>query len=536
MRDLIHAYWMLVGHGIEFASALAFPFLAYSYVSTAPGNVAAIGARTPDAGTHRELLARLPTLVVLLTGAHFVLYLFLPNFTDYGEPVVPLLAANILNGATIYGAPNSAHEVIGSNYGPYVFLIQALALYFSPTMFASKAVGIAFSTFALWCIIHTFRSRGETTEKSIGAAAIGIILLYFNFHYWFWSRPDSILLAITALGCLIYDKAKPKTTLIVIGLLAGVACNLKLFAPIYLVPLAIGCIFKMALLDVVLAVLLGGILFVTALGAPFLLPSIDAGAYIENILSMRKQGMDIWLAATAFIYGILVLAIPLLSVNRNGTTTGNRILLISLVVCVLAVSVLAGKPGGGPVYIMPFIPLSLYLTLRLQAEPNHAPIMQADSVYRRLFLVLLICVTPVLSASWYNMGKQLLASRAEFAKRDELRDLFVRFPHAEMGHGADLDRVSDEYHRAQRAFLGQVSRFDYVNYADQRKAGYPVDRMRSLFANCSVPSWIFARSGDKFVGTGYDVELFDDDIRRQFKDTYQLAYEGKYYEVWGCRK
>src|SRR5664279_2399625 len=41
-------------------------------------------------------------LVISLATAHCIFYLCVPNFADYGEAVIPLLAGNYLKGASIY--------------------------------------------------------------------------------------------------------------------------------------------------------------------------------------------------------------------------------------------------------------------------------------------------------------------------------------------------------------------------------------------------------------------------------------------------
>src|SRR3954447_16429909 len=80
--------------------------------------------------------------ITSLAFAHCVFYLCVPNFADYGEPVIPLLAGNYLNGAPIYSDWTVGHSIVGSNYGPYVFLAQIPALLWLPTMAASKFVGV----------------------------------------------------------------------------------------------------------------------------------------------------------------------------------------------------------------------------------------------------------------------------------------------------------------------------------------------------------------------------------------------------------
>jgi hypothetical protein len=41
-------------------------------------------------------------LLIVLAIAHCAFYLFVPNFADYVEPLIPLLASNYLHGAPVY--------------------------------------------------------------------------------------------------------------------------------------------------------------------------------------------------------------------------------------------------------------------------------------------------------------------------------------------------------------------------------------------------------------------------------------------------
>ena len=76
-----------------------------------------------------SMIARLASsdfdkLLIVLAIAHCAFYLFVPNFADYVEPLIPLLASNYLHGAPVYADWHAGQAIVGSLYGPYVFLTQ----------------------------------------------------------------------------------------------------------------------------------------------------------------------------------------------------------------------------------------------------------------------------------------------------------------------------------------------------------------------------------------------------------------------------
>jgi len=58
---------------------------------------------------------------------------------------------------------------------------------------------------------------------------------------------------------------------------------------------------------------------------------------------------------------------------------------IALAVCTIFVAVVSGKPGGGPPYMMPLIPLALYLAARLSCREGRCA-AERDNKNRRLVL------------------------------------------------------------------------------------------------------------------------------------------------------
>lgn len=208
--------------------------------------------------------------VLLIAVLQFAFYLLLPNYSDYGEPTIALLVANLLNGGTVYGDWNSSGPLVGSNYGPNIILIQSAFIWTSPTIFGSKIPGVLFAIAALIIIrMATIRYRRDATWFY---PACLVVMLSSNLHYWFWNRPDSVLIALVACCALCADRLREDRMIVVVALIAAISINLKLFAPLYFLPFFAASAVSLGLtLRLAKSFVLGAAGFVIVSSLPFLL-------------------------------------------------------------------------------------------------------------------------------------------------------------------------------------------------------------------------------------------------------------------------
>lgn len=484
----------------------------------------------------------LSTVLIGLAIAQCTFYLWAPNFADYGEATIPLLAGNILHGAPVYSDWNLGQMIVGSNYGPYVFLAQIPVLLWIPTIDASKFVGTFFGLAGLSLFFFAVRPRVRFTNNALAMVALMVALLSSELHFWFWDRPNSFLIALVSLGTLIFERAHPNICLAGLGLLAGLAMNLKLFGAIYLIPLALACIPMVrswAALGSAFAV--AGALFGAAIILPFRMDSFSAETYVANLSMMPNQGIVVSSVFDSIFYGLAILTLPFLALRMKIASRNDHLLLVSLVICTVLVALISGKPGGGPPYMMPLIPLALYTGARLLSRV--APEQSSEiSQNRNLVLwVVLICSAPIWAFSWYQIAKQIPNIGADQEKVKELRSVFLTFPGSEMGvnYGETVAEqfqiTQDENLRVEKAFLGQITKFDYVNYGDQRFAGISGSVLYPLLENCRIPTWVLSRRGGSFRGRAYGLPILDNGGLERFHANYKLIKQYQFYEVWRCK-
>jgi hypothetical protein len=488
-------------------------------------------------GSAPKVVGTFDKAVIALAIGHAVFYLSVPNFADYGEPVIPLLAANYLHGEPIYADWSLGQAIVGSNYGPYTFMLQLPVLLWSPSIAASKLVGVCFGFASLLLLFFAVRGKGGTTSQALAVCALAICLLSFELHRWFWNRPDSVLIATVSLSALLFDRIPPMACLVVIGLLAGAALNLKLFGAVYLLPFAIGCAVQThSWPRLAGAVVLGGALFLMAALIPFIAEVSSVKAYFTNILLMPNQGLDVGEIAESLFYGLTILLMPLLAWRTSGAAGADRATAFVLVACTILIAIVSGKPGGGPTYMMPFVPTALYLTVRISRQVTNLDRLEISESLQLATFAVFICAAPLWAYSWYQIAKQVPHYEEERAKEMELRAIFKANPQYEMGSNSGPHPQEDEFYRVEKAFLGQTTRFDYVNLSDQRQAGLPASVVYPLFEACRIPGWVFTRHGDRFGGRVYEVPILDAEGLERFYSNYELSEQTRFFEIWRCRK
>lgn len=491
-----------------------------------PSNIGA-----PEWVTGARLGWILSTAVLLAALTHAALYLVVPNYADYGEPTVAILASNLRLGGPVYSDWIAGDALVGSNYGPYVFIIQAVALSISATILSSKIAGVvaAVATLALFVLaLRTLELRGGTIALF---CALLIAFSVFHLHYWFWNRPDPLLMALVALGAWLHARLPAERCLIALGLLAGLALNLKLFGAIYLVPLAVGCVISIGgSWRLARPLVIGGLLFALAATAPFASGAIDPWAYVANLLLMPNQGLLPDVVLTTLALGLAICLVPVMAYTRAGATTQDRGELAALIACTVLISILSGKPGGGAPYLLPVAPLALYLAGRACMRSLSG--MAAMPV---ALIAVLACSGPIWAYSFLQIGRQLPHMAAVSRQSADLRVLYERFPGAEMALSSAS--ANTEFLRVQKGFAGQVTRFDFVNYGDQLLAGVPGSVLHPFFERCRIPHWIMPRGGERMFGVAYDViPMFDAGTKQRFATNYRLAAQNDAFEVWSCRR
>ncbi len=217
MLKLIHLYWPLSFY------AAAFLVLLYVFFSSERAQIPI-----------RRVFPATALLILFLAFANVILYLVTPNFSDYGEVSIAVLAGNLNVGAPVYSDWTSGPFLVGSNYGPLSFLIEAAAQRLDANVFASKLPGVVAFATGFAALFLALRALRLSLLECAAPLAFAVAIYSSNYNTWFWNRPDAALITIVSLACLFDAKMAESRKFLALAALAGLAVNFKVIGPIYL--------------------------------------------------------------------------------------------------------------------------------------------------------------------------------------------------------------------------------------------------------------------------------------------------------------
>ncbi len=172
------------------------------------------------------------------------------------------------------------------------------------------------------------------------------------------------MLLATALAVPVLLMRPSAAAAIIVGLLAGFAANLKIHAPLYLVPVGVTLLYRAEGCRPMI-VLCGVSSAVLALAAPFLLPRVSPLAYAENLEMASRHGLQLSLFVPSLFTALGILAPAVLLTARARARDIPRehlVLLGSVAAAMLVAAVITAKPGSGATHIIPFVPIAAFAT------------------------------------------------------------------------------------------------------------------------------------------------------------------------------
>lgn len=470
-------------------------------------------------------------------GLQIISYLALPNFYDYAEPLMTVMATNFMNGGAIY---HDEGNIVGSLYGPLAFLTQVPFITVSKTILASKLPGVLWLLCTFATLIFIVR-RVSPGCKPLTMAAWTFVMMSPYGIIAFWNRPDPALLFLASLSVVLpLTKLRPTTALFALAVIVGLSVNLKPHAFLYFLPVGVLLLFRIRDVGAMLATAASVfILSIVVALTPYLNSRIELSLYLENVLVATKHDLIPSLMLAAFSYSMLLYVPPLL-LRRNDTRREELAEQLAgcgaLFVVTTIVSVISSKEGGGAYHLIPFLPFSIYLTARAISSHGTETIKKAQGLHHAMLVGVFLAFCPIWA---YNVWKPMRSNQPYNLQEEaiaEAKQIFARFKGAQMGLGADTVTKS-LYYRVFSGFAGNIALFDPVNWQDLRLAGYDPSLLQPMLESCRVEAWVFPNDGEEFSAKmSDDLDLFDDEFRATFRALYTLKLQTKHYTVWTCKK
>jgi hypothetical protein len=474
-------------------------------------------------------------------------YLFSPTYIDHIEASVASITQYFLQGIPVYPDPGS-YTFHGLLYGPLLPELNSLGYRVGGGVLGSKLVGWA----AAWLAIILIALTTPRTERNWAWAAslVGSYCVLASFGSILTAdRADSLLLLFATVALWAVIRLRPVPGLVLAALLAGLAADLKLHGPAYIVP-ALG-LWAARHLDPRPRARLATAFVAAGAGAagliiPFIPANISAADYLGYIRLGARHGLSLELFAwnSVFLVSLWIPALLVLLALRKERTPAPQYVVpfaALLLTAEIAVIVVASKPGAGAHHLLPFLGFHSFLLQRMLVA---AAGRQRDAVSWRelpaaraaltgLAAVLVGTAYPAV-AKLNGLLKFDLQGSSQRAQLEELTRFADRYPHGMVGL-AGRESYALTLFRPWITLKGTLQT-DYGAWMDWNLSGASdAPLARALWA-CEIPYLYVPAGGEPFtMDSGYGTgPLFSDAVRESFTHGYSLVHPGQYFDVYGC--
>jgi hypothetical protein len=529
------------------------------------------------------ILAALPLVADLLLSGW---YLFSPTYIDHIEASVASVTHYFMQGAPVYPDLGS-YTFNGLLYGPLLAELNSLGYLVGGGVLGSKLVGWAAAWVAVVVMVFTARQVERDWTWAAGLIAPCCVLASFG-NVLTADRADSLLLLFATVALWAVVRLPRLAGLLLAALLAGLAADLKLHGPAYIVPALVCWLARYGntlivalqsaargvgparvtsttagvagIAPVRIASVMAAVALVMALGValPFLPSNISVTNYLAYLQLGAKHGLRIDLFAWNLTF-LLSLWIPALLVawaaRGQRASLPRHLAQFSVVLGVMefAVAIIASKPGAGSHHLLPFLGFHAWLVQQLlAADAGRATVAgpamattvaPASNSWRELpaaraavtglAAVLLGTAWPAaaMSYSFFNFNRLRSSQEAAF---EELRGVADRYPHGMMGI-AGPESYALTIFRPWLTLRG-TPQTDYGAWMDWQLSGMSDAPLAKALRACEIPYVFIPAGGEPFtMYNNYDGErLFSEDVRTAFARYYSLIQPGQYYFVYGC--
>jgi hypothetical protein len=505
--------------------------LAVAWACTAAGGL--LLRRTSPAARRGARAAAIVCCYVVLacSCAIGIWYATRTTYMDPAEPTIPAVAAVFGAGQPLYPAL-TAPERYAHIYGPDLFIVQSVAMaLFGEDIRVSKAVGVLAFLVSVLLAYRLFATRAGPSAAAIAAAACALILLSFG-NAAFWTRPDPLLLCCTVIG--LYACGTPGTarTIVWLGIATGVAVNLKLSGPLYLVPAYFAAYSRHSVRAIAGAALLAAVIALI----PYLAPTVSLTHFLEYFqLSARNGLVGAKLRQNLEWAVFLLIPVAAVAFAARRAAVGARTsasLVVGLGVAVGVVAVLAAKPGAGPYHFLPFAPVLAYAALDCPPELWRARWL--SSLGAAMLLAAFVIALP----------RQITFVRTVLDRdRNDVAADLRRFADANSGKRIAVGYAGTSYFAFARpviVFRTHEYLIDAPAIQEHRLSGadLPASTYQAI-AECRDDAWLIPDGGQPFdVPSAYWPDgprrVFPDAFRQTFVDHYHQTGRTAYFTVWEC--
>ena len=313
-------------------------------------------------GVRRVLLLALSAGLIGVYLFALTAYAATPAIINHVEAGIPSVSWLFALGKPIYPGPDEA-ERYASIYGPMLYIVNGCFMWLTgPSLLSAKAPEALAAVGVLALCFLTLRRKHGNYWGLIGAGLLASFVLQFHL-YSFCLRPDPYICFCVALTVFAWELEHVWLAALLCGAALGLAANLKIYAPVFFLPVLAA---PRPRRGFALAVVAGVAALVFA--APFALPNVSLRNFLYWAAVTRRQGFRSPLPAISkeLLYAAPIILVALWGsiLNPGWIATGlrkNWQVAAATSIALLLIIVPCSKVGSGPHMLLGFGPL--YVTL-----------------------------------------------------------------------------------------------------------------------------------------------------------------------------
>lgn len=501
------------------AHLYAHPFVAIVIISLALALARKAAATTVEASFSRpaaltSFVSWFPIALYTFAGAA---YLFSPAYSDHIEPSIAAVSWYHVSGAPLYPSADAAAQY-ALPYGPLLYLVNGITLQLAgPSVFASKLAGLLAALLSLILLARALARRTRRVVPVVAAVALG----YLAFGTMtFWARSEPLLLLLVAVSLTQFSAGGYRQAA-ALGVAAGLACNIKVTAVLYFVPLAA----HLARQHGTRAITLAGALAVGVFAAPFALETVSLRDYVAWLTATMEHGIRGRGLGGQVEWAVVLLIAGLGSNVRDWSSSPLR---WGFLVAVIATVPVAAKLGAGAYHFIPFLPLAAYVhSTRDPSSRTPAPL---SSLPAHTILIVAVVLGALQQFYWIQTLRRtdVAAMHVEISEiaRSTTRPLA-------MGYTANY-RTS--FLRPVLVFGGHPYTLDAPALMDHQMSGiaFPSAAVEAL-RSCET-AWILPKGEPFVLPNAYrpDLAVFPESFRATFFEHYRRTSTGTSFDLWEC--
>lgn len=462
-------------------------------------------------------------------------YMQTAAYYDRAEPTITAVAWIVREGLPLYHDLTSADRY-SHVYGPLAFLSHTAALsVFGPHIAVSKALSGLAALSSLGCLVLALR---RAAGLRLGVTVTGIAaLLYLGFrNISFWVRPEPLLLLATALGVLAVQINSVWRSGLGLGVLLGVAVNLKITAGLYFLPL-LGLLWvRHRFPAVAITVMLGAVVSLVPFSST---DHISLDNYLTWLRLSGGNGLEfgeLRLNVEWALFLLIAVLHPLPS--ERLWSVAPPIVVISLIAGLCGVIITAAKPGAGFYHLLPFVPCLAYLAVVAHDKRTilgYGRLLWPSGI---LAFVLTLVFIAAIQQQYFFRTMPSQDPAAVVADLERYRSAHPNQPFA-IGYGGPY---ALSLFRPLPVFWGGRYLVDAPAVMEHELSNIPLpDSTVSAIRSCVIETWLIPRDAEPFdtrnvYPATHHRPIFSDAFRAAFFDRYRLNGHTEFYDVWTCER